>query len=270
MCVVTCVMACVVACSSSSKPPAAGETAPADAGSAATPEGGASAHAQGTWCADRTEGFCEDFDTSAFTSKAWVASDTTGERGAGLPPGALDTTSFLSAPNAFAAKTPAIAGAATERLYLQGSAPGPDAVHVEADFAFSLRAAALGAGPRIEVARVEGVNPITFASYGVVLILSASGASLELVQGSQGSNSHALAAAPKTGAWSRVSMHLVLERTVNGPATTVAIQIDASPAETFSIERGMGVRPFLRLGLVVTGPSAPCEVAFDNVTYDAR
>ncbi len=263
--------ACVVACSSSSKPPAAGEAVPADAGGPATPDGGgASSHAAGTWCADRTEGLCEDFDTAAFTSKTWVASDTTGDRGAGLPAGALDTASFVSAPNAFVAKTPAIAGAATERLYLQASAPSLDASHVEADFAFSLRAAALGGGSRIEVARVEGVNPINFASYGVALILSASGASLELMQGSQGNNSHVLAAAPQTGAWSRISMHLALERTVDGPATTVALQIDASPPETFSIARGMGVRPFLRLGLMVTGPSAPCEVAFDNVTYDAR
>lgn len=35
-------------------------------------------------------------------------------------------------------------------------------------------------------------------------------------------------------------------------------------------QRGMGVWPFLRLGLAVTGPSGPCEIAYDDVTYDAR
>ena len=266
-------MVFVVACSGpSSRPAPAGETALSDSGVAdAVFDGATQAHSAGTWCADRAEDFCDDFDTPAFTSQWWSMNLTSGVSGAGLPPGALDITNHTSIPNAFTARTPAIAGAASELLQIQGGGGGStDASHVDADFAFAVRVEAVSGGPRTEVARIEGVNPITFASYAVALLVSTSGTSVELTQGSQGKVIMALAATPRTRAWSRVTVHLGLERTVFGPPTPVVIQIDAAPPETFAIDRGMGVKPFLRLGLAVTGPSAPCEVAYDDVTYDAR
>lgn len=266
-------MPLLVACSASPRPAPAGDPAAYDSGAAdaAVSEGGVpETHAPGTWCAGRAALFCDDFDTPAFTAKSWSMTDTKGSSGPGLPPGALDTMNTTSAPNAFTARTPAIAGATSEILRAQSSGAGPDASHVDADFAFAVRVAALGAGPRIEIARIEGLNPITFASYGIALLVSSSGASVELAQGSKAKVVQPLATAPRAGAWSRIAMHLALERTVNGPPTSIVIQIDAGTPETFSLERGMGVRPFFRLGLDVVGPSAPCEVAFDDVTYDAR
>jgi len=261
----------VAACSAPARPSPAGEAAGPEAADAALADGGSlQGHAPGTWCADRTASLCEDFDMPALTSSRWSVNLTAGGGGTGLPPGALDLANYASAPNAFTARTAAIAGASTETVQIQGSAGAPDASHVDAEFAFAVRVAALGASSPTEVARIEGVNPITFASYAVALAVSASGSSLELTQGAQAKLSKPLAAAPRVGAWSRVVLRLGLERTVYGPPVLVAIQIDDAPAETFSIERGMGVRPFLRLGLVVTGPSAPCEVGYDDVTYLAR
>ena len=63
---------------------------------------------------------------------------------------------------------------------------------------------------------------------------------------------------------------LGLEVVVNGPLVPVTVQIGSAPAETFSIKRGMGVSPRFALGLKVSGPSEPIEVAYDDVTYDAR
>jgi hypothetical protein len=264
----------LAACSSSSRPPASGDTPGADAGGAdaALSDGGASNqdHSPGTFCAGRAEAFCDDFDTPAFTSKSWSINDTMGASGTGLPPGGLDTTVFKSAPSAFSAKMPMIAGATTELLQIQGGFSGPDASHVDADFAFEVHIGALGASGRIEVARIEGVNPITFQSYGVALLVSASGASVELTQGSGGSVTHPLVTAPKAGTWSRVAFHLGLERTVTGPPTSFTVTVDGASPETFSLERGMGVHPYVRLGLSVAGPSAPCQVTFDDVTYDAH
>lgn len=268
------VMLLVAACGGpSSKPAPAGETAPSDAGvaDAAVSDGVSQEHSPGTWCADRAEDFCDDFDTPAFTSRWWSMNLTSGASGGGLPGGALDRTNHTSVPNAFTAKTAAIAGTGAEIFQIQSGRSGnTDASHLDADFAFAVRVEAVGAGPRTEIARIEGVNPITFASYAVALLLSPSGASVELTQGSQGSVVKALAASPGARAWSRVTIHLALERTVYGPPTPVVVQIDTAPPETFSIDRGMGVNPFLRLGLAVTGPSAPSEVAYDDVTYDTQ
>jgi hypothetical protein len=266
---------CACSAAATKPPPVADSTPPpttsAPDGSlpASSDGGGAEARAPGTWCAGRTEDFCDDFDTPALSSTWWTMDLSNGTGGAGLPPGSLGTTTFTSAPNAFVAKTPAITVVTPERFQIERGG-GPDASHVDADFAFDVRVAAYGGGPRAEIARIEGVNPITFASYAVALLVTASGASVELTQGSQGSSTQALTTAPAVGVWSRVVIHLALERTVNGPPTSLSVQVDAAPAETFSIARGMGARPFYRLGLVVTGPAAPCEVAYDDVTIVAR
>ena len=163
----------------------------ADAGAAeaSAPDG----HATGTFCAGRTSVFCEDFDTPAFTSRSWTYTETT-MSGAGLPLGALDGATVVSAPSAFTARTPAISGTAGARQQLAG----PDALHVDADLGFAVR---IG----VEIARVEGTNPITFAGFGVALLATASGASLELVQGPI-TLTEPLQTAPRIGAWPRVAL----------------------------------------------------------------
>lgn len=223
--------------------------------------------APGTFCAARSELFCDDFDTPSFAERSWVID---GSPGLALP-GALSPAYASSPPNAFVSRTPAIADATGLQQQLQRSAGGPDALEVTADFSFSLRVITLGASARTEVARVEGVDPIDFTSHHVALLLSKGGeeALVEVSKG-PGIDVVSLLRAPTPNAWSRVTIHVVLERTVNGPATSIAVQIGDAPAETISIERGMGVRPFLRLGLAVSGPSAPSEIAYDDVTYDAR
>ncbi|NOU33861.1 MAG: hypothetical protein HOO96_38705 [Polyangiaceae bacterium] len=256
------------ACSSPSRPPIASSvTGEADAAADASTT---QTHAAGSWCAGRAEAFCDDLDTPGFTSKWWSVEASNGAGGTGLPPGALDTRNYTSAPNGFTARTPAIPGPMAETQQIKTGGSGPDASHVDAELAFSVRAAALGDGARTEIARIEGVNPITFATYAVALLLSKSGASIDLVQGSQAKVTMPVAAPVRVGSWSRIAIRLGLERTVDGSPTSVVIQIDGAPPETFSMARGMGVRPFLRLGLAVTGPSAPCEVAYDDVTYQAR
>jgi hypothetical protein len=279
----------LLACSASTRPPPASDVDTADGGAAeagaSSPGAGGSATgdpgtggpgtgstpelAPRTWCSGRTTLLCDDFDTPAVTSALWSASDTTGALGAGLPAGALGAI-FASAPNAFVAKTPAIAGTTTERVQIQSGGRGPDATSADAVLTFSVRIGTLGDASRIEIARIEGVNPITFASYGVALLVSKAGASIELTQGSNAKVTRGLSAAPRPSAWSRIAIHLGLERTVTGPPASFDVTIDAAPPETFAIERGMGVLPFFRFGLETSGPSTPCEVAFDDVTYDAR
>lgn len=264
----------VAACgSASSRPSPTGDSTP-DAGTDSpipTESGSPPPPVSTSWCRGRSETFCDDFDTPALTSKAWTINDTRGTTRVGLPPDSLDTVNHTSAPNAFVARTPAMASGGVEILEIQGGSAAPEGKsHVDADFAFSVRIGALGGASKVEIARVEGVNPITFASYGLALVVGASGASLELKQGARATVALPLAAAPTTGSWTRVTIHLGMEVVVNGPPTPITIQIGAAPAETFSLDRGMGVRPFYRLGLRVSGPSGPCEVTYDDVTYDAR
>ncbi|MFO0734637.1 MAG: hypothetical protein U0270_02095 [Labilithrix sp.] len=265
----------LVAACSSTRPSAAG-----DDGNAAAPRGieagieagtassdAGATPAPGTFCAARSALFCDDFDTPSFSERSWVVE---GAPNLALP-GALSPAYASSPPNAFVSRTPAIADATGVQQQLRRSAGGPDAVEVTADFSFSLRVITLGASPRTEVARVEGVNPIDFTSHHVALLLSRGGAEASIeVSSGPSIDVVSLLHAPPPNAWSRVTIHLVLERTVNGPATSIAVQIGDAPAETISLERGMGVRPFLRLGLAVSGPSTPSEIAYDDVTYDAR
>lgn len=217
----------------------------------------------GTWCAGQTALLCDDFDTPARSEASWVADD-------GLVlSSAITSIAASSPPNAFFAKTAAISGPTAERSQIKRSSAGPDALEVNADVTFAVRIGALGTSTRTEIARVEGVNPIDFANHSVALLVSPSGASVEVASGPS-TKVTPLSTAPRAKAWSHVAMHLVLERTVTGPATSVTIRIDDGAAESIAVERGMGVRPFLRLGLAVTGPADACEVAYDDVTYDAR
>ena len=232
-------------------------------------DGGSDAPGPTTWCTGRPEVFCDDFDWPAFSTKSWSARDLKGDT-AGLPTGSLDTVSYTSAPNAFVARTPALASGAFGLLQILASRPQSKS-HVDAALAFSVRVGATGTASRLEIARIEGVNPIDFSTYAVSLLLSPSGASLELVQGTGGTGGGPIAAAaPVVGAWTRITIGLGLEVVVNGPLVPVTVQIGSAPAETFSIKRGMGVSPRFALGLKVSGPSEPIEVAYDDVTYDAR
>lgn len=250
-----------VACSSSSRPPPAGTDGLTDSGAAL--DGGPTGDAgggrrPGTWCADHRHDVCEDFDDP---SSPVV-----------LPPrGALESSTVVSAPNAFVAKTPAFAANAGDTVQLQlSSAKPPDGQgQVEADFAFDVRVQAEASG-RFEIARVSGVNPIDFRDYGFALVVTAGAASIELRPGSKAPETKPLARAPAPGTWVRVSIHLGMHVVVNGPATSIAVQIGDGAPETFSLDAGMGVRPFLYLGTKVTGPADAFEVDYDDVTYDLR
>ncbi len=266
-----------LACGSTSHPPPAG-TVPStdDAGAgndASSSSGGGDASSSsggdsgtpalpGTWCADHPHAFCDDFDDPARTKANW---------GTFPPPGgALDTTSSTSAPNSFTSKTSALAAGAFETVQIQGSSKAPEGkAQVEADFAFDVRVN-VGAGARIEVARVQGVNPINFREYGFSLLVSQTGASIELRAGSAAPETKPLVTAPAAGAFTRVSIHLVMTVVVNGPPTAITVQIGGGAPESFSLEAGMGVRPFFFLGAKVSGPADPAELRYDNVAYDAR
>lgn len=235
---------------------------PTDAGT--EPDGGSVV----TWCTGRAEDFCEDFDLPAFTATEWSFTAADGMIGAGLPPGGLVTDQHVSAPNAFASSAPATSVGAT-LIQIQkstGSSSSPN--HVDADFAFSVRVASLCGGSRMEIARIEGLNPINFQSYGLALIVSSSGTAIELIQASKARVSIPLATALVVGTWVRVVIHLGMERVVTAPPTTGTIAVGSGAPESFSIDQGMGVRPNFKLGLNVTAPSTACEVDYDDVIYD--
>ena len=233
------------------------------------PDASSDAPGPTTWCTGRPEVFCDDFDRPAFSAQNWLTRDLKGDS-PGLPAGGLDTVSYTSAPNAFVARTPALASGAFALLQIQASRPQSKS-HVDAELAFSVHVGAMDAASRLEIARIEGVNPIDFSTYAVALSLSASGASLAFEQGRGGSGGGPIVAAPPAvGAWTRITIQLGLDVVVNGAALPVTVQIGTAPPETFSIARGMGVSPRFALGLKVSGPSGPSEVTYDDVTFDAR
>jgi len=216
----------------------------------------------GTWCDEHPHPFCDDFDDAGRSAAMWTINGSF----ATIP---LETASVVSAPNAFASTTPALAANAFATVQIQSVLRGSfGASAVQGHLEFDIRVQA-GASTRTEIVRVQGTNPIDFRSYGFALVVTPVGASIELRPGSAAVTTTALATAPAQGVWTHVSIHLGLNVVVAQP-TPITIQIGQGAPEVFSLSPGMGITPFAYLGAMVSGPADATEIDFDNVTYDSQ
>lgn len=202
---------------------------------------------------------CSDFDEGSITAGGWTLSQSAGGSAR------LDTAQFASPPAALIGRLPAVLDTTTASGILFQNIKNlvPKGVHM----AFDMRIGSCQAmtGGSITLAVIAPVKAVTF---GFVIQSNNAFAFAEqiTVDGGRTFTPHALSTMPAAGVWTRVK----LDVTFTPAKGSASVRLDDKEVLKTDVS---GVTPdgspvLLNIGTFSTGPNFPCDVDFDNVTFD--
>ena len=203
---------------------------------------------------------CADFDDGKLEMGGW------GSHGMLGGTATLDTVDFVSPPASFRSKLPALlANGESAGILFQNVGAKPSAMR----YAFDLRiVSCLSRGGNGSIA-IAQILPTEATLYKLVIRPSNLIEFLEVPQETDAgsSASHALLGQPKVGEWTRV----VWKMTVAEAGSQVELTFAGKPVLALTTTYGIkldGTPIVLNLGASAIGPTDPCDIEFDNVTFD--